>query len=65
MARRRHFPPEFKVEVLCCQSSQAELYRKHNLSDVQHSKWNRQLFENETIGVNRDSDGFTNPTTIT
>ncbi len=50
MAKRRRFTPEFKaevvIEVLSGQSSQAELCRKHNLSDVQLSKWKRQLLEN-------------------
>lgn len=50
MAKRRTFTPEFKAEVvleaLCGQSSQAELCRKHNISDVQLSKWKRQLLEN-------------------
>ena len=50
MAKRRNFTPEFKAEVvleaLSGQSSQAELCRKHNLSDVQLSKWKRQLLEN-------------------
>ncbi|MDE0482241.1 MAG: transposase [Candidatus Poribacteria bacterium] len=50
MAKRRSFTPEFKAEVvleaLCGQSSQAELCRKHNISDVQLSKWKRQLLEN-------------------
>lgn len=50
MAKRRIFTPEFKAEVvleaLCGQSSQAELCRKHNLSDVQLSQWKRQLLEN-------------------
>ena len=50
MAKRRRFTPEFKAEVvleaLSGQSSQAELCRKHNLSDVQLSKWKRQLLEN-------------------
>ncbi|RKU08427.1 hypothetical protein C6501_16515 [Candidatus Poribacteria bacterium] len=50
MAKRRRFTPEFKAEVvleaLCGQSSQAELCRKHNISDVQLSKWKRQLLEN-------------------
>ncbi len=48
--KRRKFTPEFKaevvIEVLCGQSSQAELCRKHNLSNVQLSKWKRQLLEN-------------------
>ena len=50
MAKRRRFTPEFKAEVvieaLSGQSSQAKLCRKHNLSDVQLSKWKRQLLEN-------------------
>lgn len=50
MAKRRRFTPEFKAEVvleaLSGQSSQAELCRRHNLSDVQLSKWKRQLLEN-------------------
>ena len=50
MAKRRRFTPEFKAEVvleaLCGESSQAELCRKHNISDVQLSKWKRQLLEN-------------------
>ena len=50
MAKRRRFTPEFKAEVvleaLCDQSSQAELCRKHNISDVQLSKWKRQFLEN-------------------
>ena len=48
--KRRNFTPEFKAEVVIAalsgQSSQAELCRKHNFSDVQLSKWKRQLFEN-------------------
>ena len=50
MAKRRTFTPEFKAEVvieaLCGETSQAELCRKHNISDVQLSKWKRQLLEN-------------------
>ena len=50
MAKRRRFTAEFKAEVvleaLCGESSQAELCRKHNISDVQLSKWKRQLLEN-------------------
>ena len=48
--KRRNFTPEFKAEVvleaLTGESSQAELCRRHNLSDEQLSKWKRQLFEN-------------------
>ena len=50
MAKRRRFTPEFKAEVvleaLTGESSQAELCRRHNLSDEQLSKWKRQLLEN-------------------
>ena len=54
MAKRRRFTPKFKAEVvieaLSGQSSQAELCRKHNISDVQLSTWKRQLLENaETL----------------
>ncbi len=48
--KRRTFTPEFKTEVvleaLTGDSSQAELCRKHNISDVQLSKWKRQFLEN-------------------
>ena len=47
MARRRNFIPEFKAEVvleaLRGQSSQAELCRRHNLSEQQISKWKQQI----------------------
>lgn len=51
MAKRRRFTPEFKetevvIEALRGESSQAELCRRHNLSDVQLSKWKHQLLEN-------------------
>ena len=50
MAKCRTFTPEFKAEVvieaLSGQSSQAELCRRHNISQVQLSKWKRQLLEN-------------------
>ncbi len=48
--KRRTFTSEFKAEVvieaLCGQTSQAELCRKHNISDEQLSKWKPQLLEN-------------------
>ena len=48
--KRRNFTAEFKAEVvleaLSGQSSQAELCRRHNLSDEQLSKWKQQLLEN-------------------
>ena len=41
--KRRNFTPEFKTEVvleaLSGESSQAELCRRHNLSEDQVSKW--------------------------
>ena len=48
--KRRTFTPEFKTEVvleaLRGESSQAELCRRHNLSDDQLSKWKQQFIEN-------------------
>ena len=48
--KRRHFTPEFKAEVvleaLSGESSQAELCRRHNLSEEQLSEWKQQLLEN-------------------
>ena len=54
MAKRRRFTPEFKetevvIEALSGQSSQAELCRRHNLSEEQLSKWKRQLLENAAV----------------
>ena len=50
MAKRRRFTPKFKAEVvleaLHGESSQAELCRRHNLSENQVSTWKRQLLEN-------------------
>ena len=50
MAKRRRFTPEFKAEVvleaLSGESSQAELCRRHNLSEQQLSKWKQQVVEN-------------------
>ena len=50
MAKRRKFTPKFKAEVvleaLRGETSQAELCRRHNLSENQVSTWKRQLFEN-------------------
>ena len=47
--KRRNFTSEFKAEVvleaLSVESSQAEVCRRHNLSDEQLSKWKRQLLE--------------------
>ena len=48
--KRRTFTPEFKVEIvleaLRGESSQAELCRRHNLSEDQLSKWKQQVVEN-------------------
>ena len=48
--KRRTFTPEFKTEVvleaLRGESSQAELCRRHNLSEDQVSKWKKQFLEN-------------------
>ena len=48
--KRRNFTPEFKakvvLEALRGESSQAELCRRHNLSEEQLSTWKRQLLEN-------------------
>ena len=48
--KRRNFTPEFKAEVvleaLRGESSQAELCRRHNLSEDQLSKWKQQFVEN-------------------
>ena len=52
MAKRKrgNFTPEFKAEVvleaLRGESSQAEVCRRHNLSEEQLSTWKRQLLEN-------------------
>ena len=50
--RRRRFTPEFKVKVvletLRGESSQAEVCRRHNISEDQLSIWKRQLLENAT-----------------
>ena len=50
MAKRRRFTPEFKAElvfeVLSGATSQAELCRRHNLSEDQLSKWKQQFLEN-------------------
>ena len=48
--KRRRFTPEFKaevvLEVLRGESSQAELCRRHNLSEDQLSTWKQQVVEN-------------------
>ena len=48
--KRKTFTPEFKAEVvletLSGESWQAELCRRHNLSEEQLSKWRQQVVEN-------------------
>ena len=48
--KRRNFTPEFKsqvvLEALSGESSQAEVCRRHNLSEGQLSKWKQQVVEN-------------------
>ena len=50
MAKRRRFTAEFKAELvleaLRGESSQAEVCRRHNLSEDQLSKWKHQFVEN-------------------
>ena len=50
MAKRTRYTPEFKAEVvleaLRGDGSQAELCRRHNLSEQQVSKWKQQVIEN-------------------
>ena len=50
MAKRRRFTAEFKasvvLEALSGESSQAEVCRRHNLSEDQLSKWKQQFLEN-------------------
>ena len=47
---RKRFTPEFKAEVvieaLNVESSEAELCRRHNITEAQLSQWKRQLLEN-------------------
>ena len=54
MAKRRRFTAKFKakvvLEALSGESSQAELCRRHNLSEDQLSKWKQQAVENITTG---------------
>ena len=48
--KRRTFTPEFKgrvvLEMLRGESSQAEVCRRHNLSEDQLLKWKQQFLEN-------------------
>ena len=65
MAKRRRFTPQFKAEVvieaLSGQGSQAELCRRHNLSEEQLSKWKHQLLENAATlfeSTNKQSNDY-------
>ena len=64
--KRRSFTPEFKAEVvleaLRGESSQAELCRRHNLSEDQISKWKQQAVENITTGFTSTDKDANEPT---
>ena len=48
--KRRRFTPEFKAEVVIAvlsgERSEAELCRRHNITEAQLSQWKRQFVEN-------------------
>ena len=48
--KRKIFTPEFKAKVVIAalsgESSEAELCRRHNITEEQLSQWKRQLLEN-------------------
>ena len=48
--KRKRFTPEFKAKVVIAalsgESSEAELCRRHNITEAQLSQWKRQLLEN-------------------
>ena len=50
MAKRRRFTAEYKakvvLEALSGETTQAEVCRRHNLSEDQLSKWKHQFVEN-------------------
>ncbi len=60
MAKRRKFTAKFKaavvLEALRGESSQAELCRRHNLSENQVSTWKRQLLENAETFFESETD---------
>ena len=60
MVKRRRFTAEFKakvvLEALSSESSQAELCRRHNLSEDQFSKWKQQFVENAETSVFASTD---------
>ena len=59
--KRRTFTPEFKakvvLEALRGETSQAELCRRHNLSEDQLSKWKQQFLENAVTLFESDDKG--------
>ena len=48
--KRKRFTPEFKAKVVIAalsgENSEAELCRRHNITEEQLSQWKRQLLEN-------------------
>ena len=48
--KRKRFTPEFKakvvLEALNVETSQAELWRRHNITEAQLAQWKRQFLEN-------------------
>ena len=50
--KRKRFTPEFKakvvIEALNVESSEAEICRRHNITEAQLSQWKRQFLENAT-----------------
>ena len=48
--KSKRFTPEFKakvvIEALSSESSEAEICRRHNITEEQLSQWKHQLFEN-------------------
>ena len=48
--KRKRFTPEFKakivIEALNVESSEAEICRRHNITEEQLSQWKRQFLEN-------------------
>ena len=56
MAKRTRYTPEFKAEVvleaLTGDSSQAQLCRRHNLSEQQLSKWNLSQHLTQALTLN-------------
>ena len=48
--KRKRFTPEFKAKVVIAalsgESTEAELCRRHNITEAQLSEWKQQLLEN-------------------